>query len=542
MQKYLVVFFVLLFFLFFRPDPIPINSDDFWVFNIVRDIVENPSYYSLSGSGYRIMHKLIYLPFFWAEEFDVDKLAVIATFITALFSTGLAFLTYKFFSRLWGEMTGIIAAFLIGTSNAMYYTTWYWSSTHLIIGTFFFLAAVHAHYFSKKKFFGWSILAGLAMFTRETFAIPVVLITAYMLLHYKEKKKYYVLLPLILFSAYTILNKIFLGAFINPTFAGKVQFGIENLTSSTYANHLSQTFLLPLFGFLLLLFLYNTFKKGIIISHPILILWLIGHVVTLLMTANADKRYLIPILPLIFAFGAYQTKELLAGFEKKTETLTIIVLVIWHAVFLSRQALFIFSPATWTFLLHFLIYVTLLFALLLLLKPSLKTMLASIFFVLMIASSIIQLSMTYSFFVYQYDWTTTPNAAVAWLAKNSPQNSMVVTNKPNSITTPDVYWFTAFGRADITSKHIIEAENITTNAYLWSTPDSKMEKDETGAKAKELGLKTVKTFGKEKKKYPLLKISSSAEKRWQQLFTTGKLFSVEESQGYAVSIYQHNKP
>ncbi len=542
MNKYAIIFFLLLFFLFFRPDPIPINSDDFWVFNIVRDIVENPSYYSLSGSGYRIVHKLTYLPFFWLAGFDVDNLAVITTFITALFSTGLAFLTYKFFSRIYCETAGILAAFLLGTSNAMYYTTWYWSSTHLIIGTFFLLSAIYAYYFAQRKFLWWSMFAGLAMFTRESFAIPVVLITAYLIWHNRSHLNrrpdiYFTIIPLSLFATYLLLNKIFLGAFINPAFAGKVQFGLENLAmNDTYWRHVSQTLLLPLLVFFCILFLYNFFHKGITISNPVLLLWFSGHVITLLMTANADKRYLIPFMPLVFAFGANQANEFFAGVEKNFRVLLIAVLVLWHAVFLSRQMLFVFSPAVWTFVLHVGLYGSLVYLLHLLVKPSIKTITTSIFLVLLLATSLVQLSMSYSFYIYQYDWTTTPNAAVAELAKTAQQNAVILTNNPNSITTPDVHWFTAYGRPDITSKYIAQA-NISEGTYLWSTPESKMETDETGKKAEELGLKAVKAFGGGKKKYPLLKISSSAEKRWQQFFSTGRLFSVEESQGYVVKLY-----
>lgn len=537
MDKRIAFFFLLLFFLFFRPDPIPINSDDFWVFNIVHDMVENPSYYSLSGSGYRIVHKLVYLPFFALRGFQVDKLAVIATFITALFSTGMAFLTYKFFSRLWGDTTGIIAAFLIGTSNSMYYTTWYWSSTHLIIGTFFFLAAVYSYYFSTRKILLWSIFAGLAMFTRESFAIPVALISAYIFVRHKEREKYWIIVPLLLFGTYIVLNKIFLGAFINPTFAGKVQFGIENLArEGTYARHVSQTLLLPLLVLCIIFFVINTLKKGLTISHPILILWFSGHVITLLMTANADKRYLIPFMPLVFAFSASQANGILTGYEKKTHVLLIGALLLWHAVFFSRQALYLLSPPAWTFVLHLALYSTLLYSFTLLLQPSVKSAAATVFLVVLLAAALIQLSMTYSFFVYQYDWTTTPNEAVAYLAKTVHPDTIILENKRNSITTPDKDWFVAYGRLDITPVYIAEATSIN-NTIFWSTPESKMETDETGAKAQELKLEPFKTFGKKEKKYPLLKISSSSEKRWRQFLETGTLFKIEKSPAYKVQLY-----
>ncbi|MBI4148385.1 hypothetical protein HY490_03785, partial [Candidatus Woesearchaeota archaeon] len=273
-KYYVPAFFVLIFLLFFRPDPIPINGDDFWVFNIVRDMVENPSYYSLSGSGYRLVHKLIYFPFFWLFDFDVQRLSVVTVFITALFSTGVAYMTYKFFAKLWGETTGLVSAFLVGTSNAMYYTTWYWSSTHLIIGTTFFMSGMYSLYFVQRKFLWWSVFAGLAMFSRETFAIPVALITTYIVWQDSGRSKWWTLAPVAVFAAYLVLNKIFLGAFINPTFAGHVQFDIDNLAiNDTYSRHLSQTLLLPLLFFFLVFLAVNTVKKGLTISHPVLILW-----------------------------------------------------------------------------------------------------------------------------------------------------------------------------------------------------------------------------------------------------------------------------
>ncbi|MBI4148626.1 hypothetical protein HY490_05020, partial [Candidatus Woesearchaeota archaeon] len=300
------------------------------------------------------------------------------------------------------------------------------------------------------------------------------------------------------------------------------------------SRHLSQTLLLPLLFFFLVFLAVNTVKKGLTISHPVLILWAVGHVVTLLMTANADKRYLIPLLPLVFAFGTRQTAPYLE--EKRARTILIWVMIIWHAVFLSRQALSAFSPEVWTFILHIAIYGLIVYVLSGVLRRTLKAITGTLFLLLILSSAIIQLSMTYSFFVYQYDWTTTPNDAVEYLAKHASANATVLTNKRNSLTTPDEHWFTAFRRPDLKTEYNAEAGNKT--GILWSTPTSKLETDETGALAKILELTPIATFGERHKKYPLMKISSSTEKRWQQFFDTGTLFMIEESTAYKVILYK----
>ncbi len=536
---------LLLFFLLFPLDPIPLNSDDFWVFNIVHDMVSNPTYYSLSGSGYRLMHKLIYLPVFAFFQFSVQKLAVVTTLLSALFSMALIILMYSFCTRIYGKTSGLLSAFLLGTAHAVYYTTWYWSGNHLIIGTVFLIAALYAYYFFENKWLWWSVFAGLSMFTRETFALPIILMTGYIITVNTERKRFLTMIPFLLFGLYLLLNKLFLGAFINPTFAGIVSFSLKNLFHKTYLLHLLQTGLLFLFLFCCALgtIIFLKQRKPFHIQHPLLLLWLLGHILTLLLTANADKRYLVPILPLLFMYTTKHAQSFLD--ERYTKNLFVFIsalAVFWNLVFFSRTALTVFSPETWTLLLHLFLYGLFFFAIAKF-RFSLKNSTSLIFIVLLLCTSIIQLTITYSFFVYQYDHTTVPNAALTYLAQHAPPASIIVTNKANSITTPDEYWFTAFGRPDLKKVEINEqfvSDNKT--VLFWTTPTSKLEQDLTGAFVQKHPEYTrIAHFGGETKKYPLLKISASSEKRWKQFFNTGTIFTISPSQGYTVDLYTVQK-
>ena len=533
---------MLFFFLLFPRDPIPLNSDDFWVFNIVHDMVSKPDYYALSGSGYRLVHKIIYLPFFALFQFSVQKLTLPTTFISAVFSMLLILLTYASCTKLYGKTSGLLSAFLMGTSHAVYYTTWYWSGNHLVIGTVFLMTAIYAYYFFENKWLWWSVFGGLAMFTRETFALPLLLMTCYILVRDTARKKYITVIPFMLFGLYLFLNKIFLGAFINPTFSGFVSFSLKNLFHKTYLLHVLQTGLLPFLLFCIIsgISMFFLHHKKVCVDHPLLFLWLLGHLTTLVMTANADKRYLVPILPILFMYATKHVHRFLD--ERYVKNLFIVLLsttLFWNLVFFSRVALHVFSPETWTFLLHVFLYGLIVFVVAQF-RVSLRNCLSLVFMLLLLFTAVVQLTMTYAFFVYQYDHTSIPNAAVAYLAKNAPQDSRIVTNGPNSITRPDVYWFTAFGRPDITTVSLGEEVPFSENktVYYWTTPTSKLEEDMTGAFVQQHPeYRRVAHVGGEAKKYPLLKISASSEKRWQQFWNTGTLFTITPSQGYTVDLY-----
>jgi len=547
-------------------DPIEINSDDFWVFNIVKDMVQNPSYFSLSGSGYRLMHKLIYLPVFLIYDFDVSNLAFPAFLITFLFDFLLLVFSYKLFKRVFNWRVATIGVFLLSISHAIIRNTWYWSSTHLNIATAFFVICLYfiSSSDSKKSYLLSSVFCFLAIFTRETFVIVlffIYLATLFFNRRYSGVKNYFIAFwPFILYLIYIFLNFKFIGTIVNPQFSGFINPSINNVVNFwDYFVYLFKTFLFLPIGFsVLLLFLqrkrYFTALKNFKFEHVLLFVWLVSGLIILLLTTNTDHRYLIPILPVTFAFIAKildsylfeNNKSLFLVFEK----VLLFNILFWMIIFSSSKiAQFtLLSYSSVSVILNVLFYALVLYAISspffsinknskLILK-----ILASIIFVCFTMTSFVQLGMTYYFFVFQHNYTDSLNEAVAFIAKTTPKESYVIGNPSNPLTGFDKHWFEAFGRTDLQIMHVDTAVplNHTDKAFYVGTPTSSMDTDiiTPFVYANKRNFKIVAKFGSELQKYPSLRIPNSLNKAVSQFLSTKLLFRLEPLQGYTVFIFE----
>ncbi|MBI4140559.1 hypothetical protein HY485_01845 [Candidatus Woesearchaeota archaeon] len=556
------VLFLLYALVVFRPEPIPINTDDFLVLNIMRDMVEAPSYFALSGGGHRIVHRLVYLPFFWFYDFDVNELSFVTMLVTVFFSLLFLFFTYVFFSNIFNSRVALLTVFFLMVSHAIVRVNWYWSSTHIIIGLLFFTIAIL--FLTKQASFAnyifFSFFSMLSMFTRETFVVmvfPIAVFSLFLEQRYLRLRNYCVaFFPFLLYAVYVFLNKYFIGTIIHPNVAGMVQPSFSNLSNLfVYFDYLLATMIVLPVGLAVLLFLLN--RKNYVIAklssaHIIILLWFLSGVLVLLISSNTDHRYIISVLPVIFALTAKIIDDVVFSLNEHlfvvAEKIMFFQLVFWVLVFSSKlvQDYAGISYALWGVLLNLLLYCLILFGLF---YPwhisrsfSRHSLLCSLFLLFLSVTSFVQLGMVYYFYVWHYDNSVVINETLTYLAKVAPADSVVVTNPANPVTMTGISseWLRAFRRPDIVVSGDVSL-NFTSPVFYLGTPTSFVDNDVITpfARANKDKLKLVAQFGSKLQRHPVIKIPSTFSRFVDKFISTGMLFTLEQNRGYVVLVFRN---
>lgn len=571
-----VILFILVFALIIiRPDPIQINADDYHVFNYVRDIVEKPSYFSWTGGGYRIIHRLIYLPIFWFYDFDAAKVAFPALLVTSIFDLALIIAAYFMFKRLFNWRVAVITVFLLMASHIMVRATWIWGGTHQIIATFFLLLSLN--YLTKnsciKNLFLSSIFAFLAIFTRESFSVIVggiFIIAMFFNKRYLFLKNYLVLFwPFVLFGGMVVSNLYVLGGILRADAARHVNPSLNNVINlAVYGNYFFTSFLIILFGIVLFISImryrnYLNSISGISYDKAVLFAWLFSGIAVLLATTNTSISYIVPILPVIFVFVAKIIDDFLfsdyENFFSLFQKCLFCNLLFWWFIFsatiindvsgLSYYKITNIANVCFYALILYAFLAPIIFAKKQFSYLRFKVFVGVVVFVAFSLTSFVQLGLTYSYFTFWHNYTDALNEATAFIAKYAAYESVIVTNPITPLAGPitgmDSYWFEAFRRTDLQVVSIDKfiSLNFTGNYIYVGTPTSRIDTDliTPFVYSRESEFKLVAKFGSELQKYPSLRIPNKFGKAVSQFLETKLLFKLEPLQGYVVLLFEKKR-
>lgn len=572
MRRFLLILLLLFTSIVLRFDPIEINSDDYHVFNYVRDMVEKPSYFSMTGGGYRVLHRLIYLPVFWLYDFNAANLGFPALVVTWIFDLLLVCMSYVLFKKIFNWRVATIVVFLMSISHLSIKFSWIWGGTHQNIATFFLLLCV---YFliksgSAKDYFFASLFGFLAIMTRESVSVIVFgIFVASLFLNgrYKSVKNYFIAFwPFVFFGSLILLNVYFLGGILRSDAARLVHFSLGNFVNLyDYFIYFVKTLLIVPIGVCLFLVClqyktYFSLVKQLAFDKTVLLVWFVCGVIVLLATVNSSLSYSIPILPILFVFIAKILDDVLFSKSEVSFDLfqkcMLFNLLFWFVVFNASNlnGIFGFDYKVITFLFNaffYFIFAWSVFASKFGLKnsglSSVFKLLVSIVFVSFTLTSFFQLGLTYSFFVFQHNYTDAMRDAVVFIAKNAPENSFVVRNPVTPLAGPltgiDLVWFEAFKRTDL---KILDVDRITIpsnlngSVFYVGTPVSSIDTDIITplVYANKQKFKPVVRFGSQFQKYPSLRIPNSFSKIWSQFKSSALLFRLEPLQAYQVFVFE----
>lgn len=572
MRRFLLILLLLFTTVVLQFDPIQLNSDDYHVFNYVRSMVEQPSYFSLTGGGYRVIHRLIYLPVFWFYDFNAATVGFPALVVSWIFDLLLLGMSYILFKKIFNWRVATIVVFLLAVSNLNIRFSWVWGATHQNIATFFLLVCVYflTKSVSSKDYFLASLFGFFAMMTRESVSVIVFGIFVASLFYNKR----YLLLrnyiisfwPLLGFGILVLLNIYFLGGILRPDAARLVSFSTRNfLNLYDYFAYFFKTLLIvPILICLFLIILQHKqcriAVKELAFDKVVLFVWFICGVLMLLVTVNSSLAYAIPFLPVIFAFVAKVLDDYLFSKSELSFVLfqkcMLFNLFFWFVVFNSHifNTILGFDYGVITVLCNLFFYFLLVWGIvapLHFLKNSVLSsqfkLFVSVVFVVFTLSSFAQLGLTYSFFVFQHNYTDALRDSVIFIAKNAPQDSVVVRNPITPLAGPltgiDPVWFDSFRRNDLKILDFDESfaiSNSTSAVFYVGTPTSSIDTDVITPFVyvnKNL-FKPVARFGSNLQKYPSLRIPGQFNKAVSQFLETKLLFRLEPLQGYTVLIFE----
>jgi|GEM_PF-5790563 len=573
-KKFLAAFIAIYFLIFLITDAIPINTDEYEIFLVVKDMVKNPSYFSLSGNGHRVLHKLIYLSVFWLNDFNPEKVYYPALLITLFFNLLLFVFMYKLLIKLFNYRIALISIFLLATTHTFVRNTWFWTSTNLNLSITFAIIALLflTKNNSAKNYFMASMFFLLSALSRESMIIPLGLIALASLLYeqrYKKIKYYAISLwPFALYAVFLAFNKIKLGAILRPYNAGFLNPSLKNLANLIfYTDYLIKTLLiLPIIFAIFFAIFYRKkyFEKAkkISIGHLSLFLWIVGGIIVLIIPTNTDHRYLIGILPPIFILVAKIIDDSL--FTKNEQIFDKFMKLLLGNVFLW---LFIFSAAiihqtgtdysTITFIANLIFYALIVHSIIIpikffkenLFKNGGKTFAFCLLFLSFTLLSFTQLGMSYYFYSFQHDITKNVNNAVWFIAKNAPNKSTVIVNPWDQMTSFDTNWLLSANREDINiiyieNKNQINLQaNLTNTTFFVGTPTTRTSIDliTPFIYQHKQNFTLAKQFGDKMQKYPLIRIPNDANKMIQNILTTSILFKIEPMKEYLVLIFEQKK-
>lgn len=576
-KKFLAAFIGIYLLIFLINDSIPINTDEYEIFLVVKDMVKNPSYFSLSGNGHRVLHKTIYLFAFWLNDFNPEKVHYPALLITLFFNLLLFVFMYKLLCKLFNHRVALMSIFLLATTHTFARNTWFWTSTNLNLSITFAIIALLflTNNNSTKNYFIASIFFLLSALSRESMIIPLGLIACASLIYENRYKKIkYYLISMWPFAAYAVflaINKIKLGAILRPYNAGFLNPSIKNLTNLIfYTDYLIKTLIiLPIIIaiFFAAINRKKYFEKAKKISqgHLLLLCWIAGGIIVLVIPTNTDHRYLIGILPPIYALVAKIIDDAL--FAKNEQIFDKFAKLLLGNVFLW---LFIFSAAiihqtgtdynTITLIANLIFYALIAYSIILpinffkenLFKNFKNTFAFCLLFLSFTLLSFAQLGMSYYFYSFQHDVTTNVNNAVWFIAKNAPNNSTIIANPWDQMTSFDINWLASSNRADINviyleNKNQLNFQsnltNTTVTTFFVGTPTTRTSIDliTPFVYQNKQNFTPVKQFGDKMQKYPLIRLPNNANKIIQNIFTNAILFKIEPMPAYRVLIFEQKK-
>ena len=551
----ILILLIFAFLIAFRTDPIPFNTDDFAIIMWTEYLVENPSLSLIFSGGDRPLHRYIYMPIFVLNNFNPEHALLPTSLLSALIYTLLIFVNYKLVTRIYGKEVSVLSSFFLLTTFVVIYNVWYFGSAHINIGTLFLIACVYVYLkvnHRRDLYLGASFCA-LALFSRETLIFSLFLVTLTLVLT-NEKIRSDIRNYLIVFSPFILfgIQYIFAKYTHSPMYPieSKIVLSWGNLKNIwIYTDYFKSTFFLPIILFALVLWsreiLENkSLRVNIGKEEKFMLSWLLGGIIPLLVTNFADIRYIIPILPIIFAVVSAIIYKKFVGKLKKSMfnslSYTFILILAYMLLFYNFGFFlkYVQDIDTLNFTYNVLFYSIVSLSIAYPLYETLKStknamkMLKSVLFIILTVYislyGLIQMATTYNFYIVHYDHSEAAFDAYSYIAREIPENARIFVQQ--DLSWVDTNGLVVFDRTDIKLEFDLSKEPKHGDFFIHPSRVKPTFKD----MAKENDrFSLMETFGREYRKFPRSSIDKS------RLFSTMELFYFYHDPGGHLQIYKY---
>lgn len=215
-QLFLLLILLLFFLTYFKPDPIPMNVDDFWVISSSEAFIEGFSdqkkMNSFIGDGLVVGRPLSNIYSFMVYGItgnNISLLVIVSSLFSSILAVILILVNYFLFKKIFGETTALLASFLLGSTHALIYSTQLIASASTLFATIFLLLAIYFAVGIEKKnyLYLFCLFSVLAIFSREVLMatllpISILLFASNKKVRSKFSRAFLLFLPSILFIFY----------------------------------------------------------------------------------------------------------------------------------------------------------------------------------------------------------------------------------------------------------------------------------------------------------------------------------------------------